>query len=70
MKTKNQKRGRRLMGKQKRVTTSVRLEPRIKIQIEKTYGSVQKFFDEKIRQEVEGAVAEIPVKEKVTIDDF
>jgi hypothetical protein len=73
-KKKPKTRGRRLMGKEKRVTTSVRIEPKIKGLIEKGYGSVQKFFDEKIKHELESA-KEVTVETKeeqseVSVDDF
>lgn len=70
------KRGRPTMGTEKRVTTSVRIEPKVKEQIERGYGSVQKYFDEKVNADLAGAreiEVEEPKKKKAkaaSVDDF
>jgi uncharacterized membrane protein YkoI len=78
------KHGRRIKGNEKRVTRSIRIEPAIKAQIEEIFGSVQKWFDEKLEQEFGGTMYEVEVVKKgeitrkarkpkpanVTVDDF
>lgn len=61
-----------MKGKQKRVTTSVRIEPRNKELIERAYGSVQKYFDLKLEADLAAhKEAEVETKdEEISEDDF
>lgn len=67
-------RGRPLKGGEKRITRSIRVEPTKRALIEKKYGTIQKWFDERVEQEF-GGIAEVEVvrkkrKETVSVDDF
>lgn len=67
-------RGRPLKGGEKRITRSIRVEPTKRALIEKKYGTIQKWFDERVEQEF-GGISEVEVvrkkrKETVSVDDF
>lgn len=69
--------GRALKGKERRITRSIRIEPGKRNFIEKEYGSLQKWFDLKLNEELgEGETYEAEVVEpsqcgeQVSLDDF
>lgn len=64
--------GRPRKGNEVRVTRSIRIEPSYKGIIEKTHGTIQNWFDKKLKEEF-GEIQEIEVvksKEEITEDDF
>ena len=52
---KKKKIGRRLQGKEVKQVSSIRLEPRKKAKILRSYKSLQAWVDEKFKEEFEGA---------------
>lgn len=67
-------RGRPLKGGEKRITRSIRVEPSKRAMIERKYGTIQKWFDQRVEQEF-GSINEVEVvrkkkTESVSVDDF
>ncbi len=67
-------RGRPLKGGEKRITRSIRVEPSKRAMIERKYGTIQKWFDEKVEHEF-GDIHEVEIvrkekSESVSVDDF
>ncbi len=66
--------GRPMVGKQARITRSIRIEPSKKIFLETRFGTIQKWFDEKLKEEMQGIheAVIIPRKnvEQISMDDF
>ena len=67
-------RGRPLKGGEKRITRSIRVEPSKRAMIERKYGTIQKWFDQRVEIEF-GNISEVEVvrkkkTESVSVDDF
>lgn len=56
--------GRPLKGEQKRITRSIRIEPSLKVLIEEKFGTIQAWFDARVREEFGGIHEAIVVRRK------
>lgn len=66
------KQGRPLKGTEIRITRSIRIEPSYKEAVEKAHGTIQTWFDKKLKEEF-GEIQEIEVvkaSEEISEDDF